>query len=281
VGEVANYVRAMEYGLQRLQSLPISLRLLGELHQRLMAGSRGGHLTPGEFRRSQNWIGPPGCTLNDATYVPPPVHEMKEALGQLEQFIHASPAFPPLVRLALIHYQFEAIHPYLDGNGRIGRLLITLILCAEKLLDQPFLYLSAFFEKHRQEYYRLLLGVSQRGEWSPWFEFFLRGVAEQSRDATRRTEELLALQQRCIKKIQSVRASALPLRLLDALFIHPVLSISHAAKILQVTPRAARLNIDKLVRQGILTEVTGRERHLLFVAKKIIHIAEAEDWETP
>jgi Fic family protein len=275
VTEVANYVRALEYGLHRLATLPISLRLMNELHQRLMHGVRGGHLTPGEFRRSQNWVGPAGCTLNEATYVPPPVVDMKEALGQLETFIHAPQNLPPLVRLALIHYQFEAIHPYLDGNGRIGRLLITLILCAEKLLIQPLLYLSAFFEKNRSAYYQLLFNISQRGEWIPWIEFFLRGVAEQSTDAIHRTEKLLALKERYAKKLQATRASALPLRLLDELFQHPILSVSKASRLLKITPKAAGLNIDKLVKHNILTEVTGQKRHRLFAAQKIIDLAEA------
>src|SRR5215469_1592607 len=177
--EVANYVNALEHGLKRLTKLPISSRLIRELHEILMRGAGGEHLTPGEFRRTQNWIGPPGCMLKNATFVPPPVEEMKVALSALERYIHSESNLPPLVRMALIHYQFEAIHPFLDGNGRIGRLLITLLLCAEGLLPQPLLYLSAFFERHRSEYYRLLLEVSQRGNWLEWITFFLRGVSEQ------------------------------------------------------------------------------------------------------
>jgi len=157
VREVQNYVRAMEYGLKRLGDLPLSLRLIRELHAILMEGVRGERATPGEFRQSQNWIGPPGCTLNDATFVPPPVTEMREALDHLEEFLHADTELPPLVELALIHYQFETIHPFLDGNGRIGRLLIALFLCQRGILTKPLLYLSAFFEHHRQEYYQYLL----------------------------------------------------------------------------------------------------------------------------
>jgi Fic family protein len=262
-----------------MNTLPISLRLLGELHERLMDGVRGGHLTPGEFRRTQNWIGPPGCSLNDATYVPPPVHEMLNSLGQLEKYIHVEPSpmrLPALIRMALIHYQFEAIHPYLDGNGRIGRLLITLILCAEKLLDQPLLYLSAFFEKNRSEYYGLLLAVSQRGEWAPWIDYFLRGVTEQSTDAIRRTQKLLDLREMYAQQLHMARASALPLRLLDEIFRHPVLTISRASQLLRVTTRAATLNIMKLVGLGILTEVTGQQRYRMFAAREIIKIAEQD-----
>lgn len=160
VQEVANYVKAMNYGLSRLNDFPVSLRLIREIHERMMAGVGGGHLTPGEFRRSQNWIGPSGCTLMDATFVPPPVEEMLRALDEFEKYLHTNSELPLLIRLALIHYQFEAIHPFLDGNGRIGRLLLTLLLCHHEVLPQPLLYLSAFFERNREEYYRLLLGVS-------------------------------------------------------------------------------------------------------------------------
>ena len=162
--EVHNYVEALDYGLERLKTLPVSLRLIREIHARLMADVRGKHLTPGEFRRSQNWIGPAGSTLENAPYVPPPVDEMLQALDQLEKFIHAPSDLPPLVRTGLVHYQFEAIHPFLDGNGRVGRLLVILLLCEWGLLPQPLLYLSAYFDANRQEYYdRLLQSQSARG----------------------------------------------------------------------------------------------------------------------
>ena len=183
--EVANYVRALEYGLDRLEELPLSLRLLREMHRVLLRGVRGDTQTPGEFRRSQNWIGPPGCTLMEAVYVPPPVIEMGDALDRLEKYFHSESEYPPLIRLALIHYQFEAIHPFLDGNGRIGRLLMALLLCTERLLSQPVLYLSAYFEKHREEYYQRLFAVSQRGCWEDWIKFFLQAVAVQARTALR------------------------------------------------------------------------------------------------
>lgn len=276
VREVANYVRALEHGLKRLNELPLSLRLLREMHAELMEGGCGEHLTPGEFRRSQNWIGPPRCTLMDATYVPPPPAEMEEALGALEQYLHASSPLPPLVRLALVHYQFEAIHPFLDGNGRIGRLLMALLLCHEGLLAHPLLYLSAYFEQHRQEYYRLLLEVSHAGRWMPWIEFVLAGVAEQARDALWRTETLLNLWQQYHQRFAVARSSALLLRLVDDLFEYPVLTISRAAKVLGVTQRAASLNIQKLVDAGILTEVTGRARNRLFAAQAIIDLADMQ-----
>ena len=174
VTEVFNYVRAMEHGIKRLQELPISSRLICEIHGILMEGARGEYAAPGEMRTSQNWIGSPGCTLMDATYVPPPVSEMKACFSDLEKYIHSDAKEPALIQCALVHYQFEAIHPFLDGNGRIGRLLITFMLLEKKLLSQPLLYLSDFFEQHRDEYYRLLLNVSQKGDWKAWLTFFLK-----------------------------------------------------------------------------------------------------------
>ena len=275
VQEVASYVKAMDYGLARLSDFPISLRLIREIHERLMAGARGEHLTPGEFRRSQNWIGPPGCTLMDATFVPPPVEEMHRALSEFEKYMHADSELPLLIRLALIHYQFEAIHPFLDGNGRIGRLLLTLLLCHHEVLPQPLLYLSAFFERNREEYYRLLLGVSQRGLWNDWVRYFLLGIEQQSLDAVKRAERLLDLHQRYRNEMQSARSSALLLRLIDELFAHPVTTVAVAAEALKVTPRAARQNIEKLIAAGILKEASGRQRYQIFIATEIVKVLEA------
>lgn len=274
VQEVANYVRALEYGLGRLSALPVSLRLVREMHERLLAGVRGQHLTPGEFRRTQNWIGPPGSTLTEATYVPPQVEDMKEAMGALERFWHAPSVLPPLVRIALAHYQFEAIHPFLDGNGRIGRLLITLLLATENLLPQPLLYLSAYFEQNRREYYARLLAVSQRGEWEEWLLFFLRGVAEQSQDAVARSQRLLALWQSSRDALLRARSSALVLRLLDALFASPALTVAGASRELGITARSAQQNIDRLVGAGILRESTGRQRGRVYVAESILAIVD-------
>lgn len=279
VREVANYVRAMEHGLHRLNELPVSLRLLREVHEKLMEGIAGDHLTPGEFRRSQNWIGPAGCTLNDATFVPPPQEELMSSLGELEKFWHAPSPLPLLIRLAMIHYQFEAIHPFLDGNGRIGRLLLTLLLVSENVLPQPMLYLSAFFEKHRDEYYRRLLAVSQDGQWAEWISFFLRGVAEQSRDAVQRSEKLLNLWNEYRKRLQTVRSSASALKLVDDLFRRPYLTIRVAVAVLDVTFRAASLNVGKLVAAGILEEMPGRKYGRIFFAREILNVIEADDAE--
>ena len=170
--EVGNYVVALEYGLGRLGTLPMSLRLVRELHERLMRGVRGDVATPGEFRHSQSWIGPPGCTLNDATYVPPPPMELMTCLDAWERFLYDD-TVPPLIHAALVHSQFEAIHPFLDGNGRVGRLLITLLLVSRDIIPSPLLYLSAYFEATRDEYYARLLGVTERGEWEEWMTYFL------------------------------------------------------------------------------------------------------------
>jgi len=277
VREVANYVKALQYGIDRLGELPLSLRLLREIHARLLDGVRGEERTPGEFRRSQNWIGPPGCTLMEATYVPPPVEEMKDALSAFEKYLHTPSKLPPLVRMALIHYQFEAIHPFLDGNGRIGRLLITLLLCTERILSQPLLYLSAFFERHRDDYYRLLLAVSQTGAWNEWISFFLRAVATQARDAIRRSDKLLGLWRNYRNKMQDVRASALLLQLIDDLFAYPAITNSRASHKLSITHRSAQLNIDKLVAAGILTEATGQKRNRLYIAPEILSIIEERE----
>ena len=273
--EVANYVKAMEYGLVRLKKFPLSLRFIREVHEHLMHDVRGEYLTPGEFRRSQNWIGPDRCTLMEATYVPPPVEEMEQALGQFEAYLHAPSTVPLLIRLAAIHYQFEAIHPFLDGNGRIGRLLITLLLCKEGALPEPLLYLSAYFERYRNEYYRLLLAVSQSGKWIDWISFFLRGVAEQSRDALVRSDRLLQLWKNYRGEFQSARSSALQLRLVDQLFAYPAITANQAAKLLKVTHRSAQLNIEKLIRKGILKEATGKQRNRVFIAPQIVKIIEA------
>jgi Fic family protein len=282
VREVMNYVTALEYGLRRTKELPLSLRLIRELHERLMKNVRGEPLTPGEFRRAQNFIGPVGCKLENATYVPPPVHHMKEALDHFEKYLHEERrTLPPLVRLALIHYQFEAIHPFLDGNGRVGRLLVTLWLCAEELLPQPLLYLSAYLERNRREYYRLLLEVSQSGNWINWVSFFLNGVSQEARDAVARANQLLALRQEYRKKLQAQKVPGRTLELMETLFTEPVLNVRGAKQRLKVTTRAAQQNVDKLVGAGILKEVTGKQRNRIFMAQRILRIVEADRAPNP
>jgi Fic family protein len=254
----------------------MSLRLLREIHERLMEGVRGGHATPGQLRRSQNWIGRPGSSLEGATYVPPPVDEMKDALGAFDKYLHAPSPLPPLVRLALLHQHFEAIHPFLDGNGRVGRLLITLLLCEWKLLPEPVLYLSAFFERTRPEYYAHLLAVNQRGAWREWILYFLEGVRTESEDAIERSRRLLELRQVYRRTLEVARAPGLLLRLIDELFAAPATSVPQAAKLLGVTQRSAQLTIGKLIAAGIVEEVTGRKRDRVFVASEILGVLEAD-----
>ncbi|MCL5951137.1 MAG: Fic family protein [Chloroflexi bacterium] len=275
VQDVLNYVRAMEYGLTRLKELPMSLRLLRELHAELLHGVRGEQATPGEFRRTQNWIGKPGCTLSNASFVPPPVPEMLESLDGFEKYLHGGNRLPPLIRLALLHYQFETIHPFLDGNGRIGRLLVTLLLVHWNLLPLPLLYLSAFFESHRDEYYDRLFAVSQQAAWEAWILFFLRGVAEQARDATGRASRLQDLQRRWHDQLTHARGSALLFRLADSLFESPVLTIAQAQALLKVTYRSAQQNVQKLVDAEILRAVDESTYGKKFSAPAILEIIES------
>lgn len=270
VREVQNYSKTLNYGLERLSSLPISLRLMREIHGKLMEGVRGEYLTPGEFRRSQNWIGPAGSTINSATLVPPPVDEMHIALAELENFIHSASDLPKLVQAGLIHYQFEAIHPFLDGNGRLGRLLVTLLLIEWGLISHPLLYLSAFFETHRLEYYDNLLAVSQHGNWEKWLRFFLRGVSSQSIDATRRIERLGTLRTHYRELLSDERAGVRLLEALDALFERPILTIHQLESALGVPYLSARRYIEKLIKKGIIREITGHTRNRVYRADDIL-----------
>ncbi len=273
VREVANYVYALEYGLERVATLPVSLRLLRELHKQLLQGVRGEHATPGEFRRTQNWIGAPGCTLNEAQYVPPPPDELMPALDAFEKYIHTTdPGTPPLVRLAFLHYQFEAIHPFIDGNGRIGRLLISLLLVSWGLLPLPILYLSAWFEKHRQEYYKYLLEVSAAGSWAEWVDFFLQGVQQQAEDANARLKELQTLQNDWHQRITRARSSALLLKLIDILFEMPFCTIPQVAKRLQVRYPSAKNAVEHLLKAGILIPVGELAYGKVFVAQEILTV---------
>lgn len=271
VREVHNYVQALEHGLQRLDTLPISLRLIRELHERLMVGTRGQERTPGQFRRSQNWIGPPGSTLTTAVYVPPPVTEMLDALADLERFIHEPTSLPMLIRLAIIHYQFEAIHPFLDGNGRVGRLLIALLLAAWRVLSQPLLYLSAYFEQNRQEYYRQLLNVSQQGDWQAWLEFFLNGVYEQAHDALIRIRRLQALQTQYQQHVaEQKRMPASLVRLINLLFEQPIFTINQMVERLDVSYHTIRRHIAVLENKGLIEEMTHSHRNRVYCAREIL-----------
>ncbi|MGB6017656.1 MAG: Fic family protein, partial [Nodosilinea sp.] len=267
-----NYVKALEYGVERLATLPICKRFLCELHERLLDGVRGENRAPGQFRQSQNWIGSSSTRIQDARFVPPPLPEMNECLNAFEDYINGDCDFPPLIRIGLIHYQFESIHPFSDGNGRIGRLLISLLLLNWNLLPIPLLYLSAFFERNRREYYDLMLEVSRSGNWSEWLSFFLRGVTEQSRDALIRAKKLQDLQIEWRDRLTQARASALLPRFADSLFESPVITIPQAEKILDVTYRSAQLNVEKLVEAGILIQIDEASYNRVFIAPEILRI---------
>ena len=272
--EVLNYVRALNYGLQRMETLPVGLQLIKELHAHLMEDVRGGAAKPGEFRRVQNYIGPPGCTAQTADFVPPPASQMYHALEDLEAYIHTPGDYPPLVRLALVHYQFEAIHPFLDGNGRIGRLLLSLLLVGWDLLPLPLLYLSAFFEQHRSDYYDLLLAVSQRSAWREWVQFFLVGVQEQARDAIARTRQLQDLQAAWRERLQQAKMSGLVLGVVDTLFESVALTANEVAERFGVSHQAAMQAIRRLEKMGIVRETTGRKRDRVYAAPEILKALE-------
>jgi Fic family protein len=272
VREVANYVRALEHGLKRLDALPVCLRMVRELHEILLRDVRGEQRMPGQFRTSQNWLGTPGSSIEHASYIPPPPEQMILALDVFEKFLNKPlNDLPVLVWLAMIHYQFEAIHPFLDGNGRIGRLLITLLLCAKGILDKPLLYLSAYFERNRQVYYDRLLRVSTHGEWGQWILFFLRGLVEQSADAFERSKQLLELQRQYHSMVKS-RRSALQLRLIDLLIERPVLTTVFVSNYFNVTYQTAKNNIARLIRAGILKPLTDAKRNRAYIAEEVLEI---------
>lgn len=271
VREVRNYVTALEYGIERLKQLPLSLRLVRELHARLMKGVRRDQATPGDFRRSQNWIGPSGSTPANAPYVPPPPEEMQEALADWERFLHERERFPDLIQCAIMHEQFEAIHPFLDGNGRVGRLLITLFLIERGRLSQPLLYLSAYIEAHRQEYYELLQRVRTHGDWIGWLRFFIAGVTEIAGEAVQQAATLMDLREKFRARL-SEKPKALAL--LDHLFVNPYITVARAQEILEVSNPTARQAVMLLQRKGVLEQATGRTWGRLYVARPILRIVE-------
>jgi Fic family protein len=266
VDEVINYVYAMNHGLARLDALPISARLFREIHAKLMQSVRGSRLTPGEFRTSQNWIGPAGCTLAEAAFVPPPPAEVPQALGHLEQFLHRDSGLPLLVKVGLAHAQFETIHPFLDGNGRVGRLLITFLLTERGVLHKPVLYLSHYFKQHRAEYYERLQAVRDGGDWEGWLGFFLRGVASVSREATETARRILALREDHRAKVTTGlgRAAGNGHKVLEHLYQRPILSVADVQALTTTTYTAANNLVSRLVELGVLVEATGYRRNRLF-----------------
>ncbi|CAO4838214.1 MAG: putative protein [Holosporales bacterium] len=268
--EVQNYIKALDYGLERLKDLPLSLRLIKEIHAHLMQGVRGSHATPGEFRITQNWIGAPGCTLNTAKFVPAPPDYLQDALSDLERFLH-NRQLPPLIHIALCHYQFEAIHPFLDGNGRVGRLLITLLLIDQNILPSPLLYLSAFFEATRDEYYKQLFNVSARGSWRDWLIYFLNGVAIQSQDVLSRAERINALLNAW--KI-TVAAWHIPVDIVERLAINPYITAHKITQDLEIAYTTAQRWIQKLEAANIIQQTSDAKRNKVYCAHAILNILE-------
>ena len=266
VAEVVNYVQAMRHGLERLRELPLCNRLILEIHERLLAGVRGSRLTPGELRRSQNWIGPQGASLQDAVYVPPPPAEVAPALGAWEKFLHEPCNLPALVRIGLAHAQFETIHPFLDGNGRIGRLLITFLICEQEILQHPVLYLSHYFKQHREEYYLRLQAVRDKGDWEGWLEFFVNAVLSVSIEAAETARRILVLREDHRQHITEGlgRAAANGHRILERLYQRPIFNVAEIEHYLRLTYAGANRLISRLTELGILREITGRKRHRVF-----------------
>ncbi|RDD60603.1 Fic family protein [Ferruginivarius sediminum] len=266
VQEVSNYVAAMNHGLARIrEGFPISLRLIREIHDILLSKGRGNTKQPGEFRRSQNWIG--GTRPGNALFVPPPPEQVLDLMSDLEAFIHAdTPEMPTLIKAGLVHVQFETIHPFLDGNGRLGRLLITFLLCTQGILKEPILYLSLYFKTHRQQYYDLLQQVRERGDWETWLEFFLDGIAETSLQASEAAREILALFETDRHRIENLgRPAASALRVHQLLQQKPIIGIPAAAQQLSISPPTIAKSIQHLEDLGIVREVTGKQRGRMFV----------------
>lgn len=273
VVEVSNYVAALEHGLARLrEGFPLSNRLIREVHARLLSRGRGSYKQPGEFRRSQNWIG--GTRPGNAHFVPPPPHAVEECMGQLERFIHDRDApVPVLVKAALAHVQFETIHPFLDGNGRVGRLLITLLLCDAGVLTQPLLYLSLYLKQHRAEYYRLLDQVRTEGDWEAWLDFFLEGVQTTAADAVTTAQRLVELFDTDAARIQgSGRAAGSALRVLAAMRERPLISLRQVCRRTGLSFPAATTGMNVLLKLSVARELTGRRRNRLFVYDRYLKV---------
>jgi Fic family protein len=262
VDEIVNCVRAMNKGLERLKELPLSLRLIKEIHEELLQGVRCEHRSPGEFRRTQNWVGPQGSTIQDALFIPPPPQEVLRLMGDLETFMHKKTQLPYLIKNALIHAQFETIHPFLDGNGRIGRLLITFLLVHDEILQKPLLYLSYHFKKNRTEYYDRLSNIRSNGDWEGWITFFLKGVFEVSQQATETGMKIIQLLELDRGKLSN---NTNGLKLLDYLFVHPYVTIHDICKVTGVSPSTAGRLVKELINYGILLETTGYSRNRKFI----------------
>lgn len=272
IGEVVNYVQAMNHGISRLPEFPLSLRLIREIHCVLLTGVRGEHKDPGEFRRSQNWIGPQGSTLATATFVPPPVPEMMDALSDLEKFLHDRDSLPLTIQCALIHLQFETIHPFLDGNGRVGRLLIALLMHERSVLKQPLLYISLYLKRNRVEYYDRLMDVRINGNWEGWVKFFLRGIAEVARESAQTAQNIVEFRD---EGLAAARAKGKhEAALLDMLFKHPIIDVRAAEKMLGSSYVTASQAVSNLEDLGYLTEITGQKRNKIYRFSRYLDLFE-------
>lgn len=282
VNEVINYVRAMNYGLEQLTQLPVSIRLIKDIHARLLEGVRGSRLTPGELRSSQNWIGPEGCMLAEAIFVPPPPDEVPDALGTLEAFLHQDDDMPLLIKIGLAHAQFETIHPFLDGNGRVGRLLITFLLCERQVLLKPVLYLSYYFKRYRVAYYERLQAVRDQGDWEGWLSFFLRGIVEVSAQATDTARRILALREahRALITEHLGRAAGNGHRVLEHLYTQPIVSVNGVQDLIGVSYSAANALVSRMEEHGILREFTGQSRNRRFRYEEYIRLFADPEPET-
>ncbi len=264
VGDIVGYIRAMNHGAMRLGTLPLSLRLIREIHAELLRDGRGGLATTGEFRATQNWIGSAGATLQQATFIPPPAHEMIAALGDFERYLHEDEERPALIEVGLAHAQFETIHPFLDGNGRVGRLLITFLLMHRGVLRRPLLYLSYFFKLHRAEYYDRLMAVRLSGDWEGWLRFFLRGVAETAEEAADKAERIFEMREMQRTRVIDAKLAQHGLPLLALLFQRPLINVGLVTEALDVTfPTANRL-VGRFEELGLLTEITGQKRSRVY-----------------
>ena len=262
VDEVVNYVRAMNYGLDRLSTLPLSKRLIREIHGELLKSGRGAHRLPGEFRRVQNWIGPEGAPIERASFIPPPVPDMHAALDDFERFLHDE-ELPVLIHAGLAHAQFETIHPFMEGNGRVGRLLITFMLVHRGALHRPLLYLSHYLKQYRAEYYDRLTAVRRRGDWEGWLRFFLRGVGETATEATNTARAILQLRDGHREIVQE-RSGLNGLRLLDLLYDRPLINVNLATQVLEVSFATANNLVGQFEAAGLIREITGGRRRRVF-----------------
>ena len=273
IKEVINYIKALNCGMERLKELPMSLRLIKEIHKILLEGTRGADRNPGEFRRSQNWIGAPGFPISEAIFIPLPPDSVIPAMGEFEKFLHQESNIPSLVKIALVHAQFETIHPFLDGNGRIGRLLITFYLFWKGILSKPLLYLSFYLKKKRVEYYDLLMKVRIEGVWENWVKFFLAGVSETCEEAANTARAIIQLKEDLITKLyESSVGSIYGVKLIDLLFITPLISVREISDKLNISKEAANELVKKFEKINILKEITGKRRYKKFSFPPYIEI---------